>query len=170
MDGDDLRCALRELFEVQVMNHGDYSLVYVQPCEPGPAMALGYRRTPLELVLCPVEAGSLHHTGGDGHRASARLAAPATRLDFTNVATVEDTGTGYRVQTVIGFRTWFEVVGAPRIPVGAASGDGTVILDQGEDAKDFHRFMGHFMGLLDAFYKAPDTIPSLSTLMANARP
>ncbi|MFC4372382.1 hypothetical protein [Citricoccus nitrophenolicus] len=170
MDGKELKRALRELFEARVMNHGDYNLVCAQLFGPGPALVLGYRRTPLELVLCPVEVGRLPPTGGDGHRGLARLAAPICSLDLTNVATVADTGIAYQVQTVTGFRTWFEVTGAPRITAGAAAaaGDGTVVLDQGEDAEDFHQFMGHFMDILDAFYQVPDTIESLGTLPASA--
>jgi hypothetical protein len=154
---------LREFFDAQVMNHGDFNLVYGQPCGPGPALVLGYRRTPLELLLCPVDVGHLPQTG-DGHSGVARLAAPISSITLANVATVADTGTGYPVQSVTGFRVWFEVDSVPRIPAGAAaaaSGDGTVALDQRQDAEDFHQFMGHFMDILEALYEAPDaTAPS----------
>lgn len=160
MNRRELEGVLRELFEAQVINHGDYSLVYGQPAGPGPGSMLGYRHTPLELVLCPVEVGYLPQTGGDGHRAVARLAALISSISLTNVATVADTGIGYQVQTVTGARASFEVEAAPRIPVGAASagsGDGTLAVDQAQGAEDFHQFMGHFMDVLDAFYQVPDT-------------
>lgn len=100
----------------------------------------------------------------DGHSGVARLAAPISSITSANVATVADTGTGYQVQSVTGFRVWFEVDSVPRIPAGAAaaaSGDGTVALDQRQDAEDFHQFMGHFMDILEALYEAPDaTAPS----------
>ncbi len=169
MDAEQLKHALRQLFEARVMNHGDYSLVYAQRFGPGPALVLGYRRTLLELVLCPVEVVHVSRSGCDGGRVAARLAAPISSVALTNVATVADTGTGYQVQTVTGFRTTFEVTGAPRIPVGAAdrnSAEGTVVLEQGEGAEDFHQFMGHFMDVLDAFYDVPDDTESLTTLLA----
>ena len=69
--------------------------------------------------------------------AADALADPATdtlpgvvSVALANVATVADTGTGYQVETVTGFRTWFEVVDHPRVPVGSASDDGTAELDQ----------------------------------------
>ncbi|MFC0249298.1 hypothetical protein ACFFIO_12405 [Citricoccus parietis] len=171
MNGKELKGALRELFEDRVMNHGDYTLVYAQPSGPGPSLVLGYRLTPLELVLCPVEVEHLLCAGTDGHRAATRPTAPIRSLDLTNAATVADTGTGYQVQTVTGFRMGFEVDEAPRILTGATaaeSGDGTVVVDQGEDAEDFHQFMGHFMDVLDAYYQVPNNIESLQTLPANA--
>jgi hypothetical protein len=171
MDAEHLKHALRELFQARVMNHGDYSLVYAQPLGAGPALVIGYRRTLLELVLCPVEVWHLSPSGCDGRRAAARVAAPIISVALTNVATVADTGTGYQVQTVTGFRAGFEVTGAPRIPWGSTdrnSDEGTVVLEQGEDAEDFHQFMGHFMDVLDAFYEVPDDTESLTTLLASA--
>ena len=51
MDSGDLKRALRRVFDTQVLNHGDYNLVYGQPSGSGPAMVIGYRRQPLELLL-----------------------------------------------------------------------------------------------------------------------
>ncbi|MFB9069859.1 hypothetical protein ACFFX0_01060 [Citricoccus parietis] len=84
-----------------------------------------------------------------------------------NVATLADTGTGYQVETVTGFRTWFEVSGAPRVPLTEnlrahltalrpgpeqVDDDGTLVLEQDEDAEDFHQFMSHFMDTLESYY------------------
>jgi hypothetical protein len=159
MNGEELKRALRELFEAQVINHGDYSLVYGEPAGPGPGWVLGYRHTPLELVLCPVQVKPLAQAGSGGRRVEARPAAPVSSVSLMNVATVADTGTGYQVQSVTGYRASFEVEAAPRVSAGAAagSGDGTVVLGQGQDAENFHQFMGHFMDTLDAFYQVPDT-------------
>lgn len=108
-----------------MINYGDYSLVYGQPVGPGPGVVLGYRHTPLDLVLCPVEVGALALADGDGRRAVARLTAPVSSLSLMNVATVADTGTGYHVQSVTGVRTCFEVEATPRVAVGvAAAGSG----------------------------------------------
>jgi hypothetical protein len=159
MDGIDIKCALRGLFEARVMNHGDYSLVYGQPARAGSGMLLGYRRTPLELVLCPVDLGRLSRIGNNGPRDRTCPVAPICSIDLTSVATIEDTGTGYQVQTVTGFRTGFEVHSTPRLPAGTAGaglGDAAVVLDQAQDAEDFHQFMGHFMDTLDGFYEVPD--------------
>ncbi|WP_246858552.1 hypothetical protein [Citricoccus sp. SGAir0253] len=155
MDGGELKSVLREAFEARVMNHGDYSLVYGQPSGPGPVLVLGYRRTSLELLLCPVDLADL----GAIAEGTARPAGRVTSIDLTNVATVADTGTGYQVETVTGFRAWFEVEGTARIPVADAAGGpaaGTVLMDQEDAAEDFHQFMGHFMDTLDAFYQVPD--------------
>ncbi|MDI3331642.1 MAG: hypothetical protein QJR09_13050 [Micrococcus sp.] len=167
MDGNSVTCALHELFESQVINHGDYSLVYAEPCGPGPALVLGYRHTSLELVLCPVQLVNLPRTRGDESRVAARLAGPISSIDLSNVATMADTGTGYQVHSVTGFHTGFEVEGSPRIAVDASpfeSSDGAVIVQQDEAvivqqdeaAEDFHQFMAHFMDVLDAFYQVPD--------------
>lgn len=159
MDGEELKRAFRELFEAQVLNHGDYNRVYAQSSGPGPALLLGYRRTPLELVLCPVDLDHLPRANGDGHRIAARAAGQFTSFDLANVATVADTGTAYQLQSVTGFRTCFEVDGASRIPAGAAaaeSGDDMVVLDQGQDAEDFHQFMADFLDAVDAFYQVPE--------------
>ena len=159
MDGEQLKRAFRELFEAQVLNHGDYNLVYAQSSGPGPALMLGYRRTPMELVLCPVDLDPLPRAKGDRHRVKARAAGQLTSIDLANVATVADTGSAYQVQCVTGFCTCFEVDAAPRIPTGAAAAESSndrVILDQEQDAEDFHQFMADFMDILDAFYQVPD--------------
>jgi hypothetical protein len=164
MDGKDVTRVLQEFFEAHVINHGDYSLVYAQPCAPGPALVIGYRRTPLELVLCPVELAHLPHASGDGSRVAARLAAPVSSIDLSNVATLADTGTGYQVQSVTGFRTWFEVEGAARISVAASPvepGNSSVVVEQDQEAEDFHQFMAHFMDVLDGFYRVPD-VPEIA--------
>ncbi|NUL48267.1 hypothetical protein F7P69_24110 [Cellulosimicrobium funkei] len=174
MDGERLKGVMRACFEAQVMNHGDYSLVYGQLSGSGPALVLGYRHSPLELVMCPMDERFLAGLNGAGHGGVASSAAPITSVGLTNVATVADTGTAYEVESVTGFRTCFEVVGVPRISAGAASagtvcaglGHGTAVLDQRQDAEDFHRFMGHFMDTLDAFYRVPDTVDFPGTLVS----
>lgn len=159
MDGKSVTRALHELFESQVINHGDYSVVYAEPCGPGPALVIGYRHTPLELVLCPVELSSLRHTSGDENRVAARPVGPVSSIDLSNVATIGDTGTGYLVNAVTGFYAGFEVEGTPRIPVDASPvelGDGAVAVHQDQQAEDFHEFMAHFMDVLDGFYQVPE--------------
>ena len=155
MDSGDLKRVLRRVFDTQVLNHGDYNLVYGQPSGSGPALVLGYRRQPLELVLCPVDVPSAASLPPD--QTDLLLTAPAgppASVALTNVATLADTGHGYQVETVTGYRTWFEVSPTPAVPVGSARGheEGFVVLDQADDAEDFHQFMGHFMDTLESFY------------------
>lgn len=151
MDSGDLKRALRRVFDTQVLNHGDYNLVYGQPSGSGPALVIGYRRQPLELLLCPVDVAS---AAGQESCGAAPPSAPLASVALTNVATLADTGHGYQVETVTGYRTWFEVSPTPAVPVGAARDheEGFVVLDQADDSEDFHQFMGHFMDTLDAFY------------------
>lgn len=158
MDSPTLQRRLRGVFDARVFNHGDYNLVYAQPSGGSLPHVIGYRHSPLEMLLCPVDpvdavAADLTEDDADA------LADPATgtlpgvvSVALANVATVADTGTGYQVETVTGFRTWFEVVEHPRVPVGSASEDGTAELDQAGDAADFHGFMTAFMDELDRLY------------------
>lgn len=114
MDSGDLKRVLRRVFDTQVLNHGDYNLVYGQPSGTGPALVLGYRRQPLELVLCPVDVPSAASLPPD--QTDLLLTAPAgppASVALTNVATLADTGHGYQVETVTGYRTWFEVSPLP---------------------------------------------------------
>jgi hypothetical protein len=159
MNGNDVTRALNELFETQVINHGDYSVVYAESCTPGTALVIGYRSTPLELVLFPVELTRLPHSDGGANRVTARAAGPVSSIDLSNVATLADTGTGYRVETVTGSRAGFEVEDSPHIPLRASSGgfdDDLGLLQQDQEAEDFHEFMAHFMDVLDGFYQVPE--------------
>lgn len=156
MDSGELKRVLRRVFDTQVLNHGDYNLVYGQPSGSGPALVVGYRRQPLELLLCPVDVpAAVAQTAGPTD--SITPVAPLASVALTNVATLADTGHGYQVETVTGYRTWFEVSPTPAVPVGSAGEqeDGYVVLDQVDDSEDFHQFMGHFMDTLDAFYSEP---------------
>lgn len=158
MDGEDLKHLLRGVFDTRVFNHGDFNLVYAQPSGAGNPWTIGYRRQPLELLLCPVDLDVLPEVPAETSIATVALG---------NVATLADTGTGYQVETVTGFRTWFEVSGAPRVPLTEnlrahldalrpspeqEENDGTLVLEQEEDAEDFHQFMSHFMDTLESYY------------------
>jgi hypothetical protein len=153
MNGEDLKRMLRDAFDARVFNYGDFNLVYGQPSGSGNPWVIGYRHQPLEMLLCPVDLESLPQVP---------VGAGISTVALGNVATLADDGSGYQVETVTGFRTWFEVSGTPRIPVperlhpdrsGPGSGDdGTVVLGQEPDAEDFHQFMAHFMDTLDSYY------------------
>lgn len=163
MNRNGVTRALHEVFETQVINHGDYNLVCAQPCGPGPALVLGYRSTPLELVLCPVTLLQLPLSRGDQRRVMAVPAGPVSSIDLSNVATLADTGTGYQVETVTGFRASFEVEDTLRTVVASPTGhaDATVGVQQAAAAESFHEFMDHFMDVLDGFYRVPDDTEGL---------
>lgn len=163
MNRNGVTRALHEVFEAQVINHGDYNLVCAQPCRPGPALVLGYRSTPLELVLCPVTLLQLPLSSGDERRVMAIPAGPVSSIDLSNVATLADTGTGYQVETVTGFRASFEVEDTLRTVVASPTGhaDATVGVQQAAAAESFHEFMDHFMDVLDGFYRVPDDTEGL---------
>ncbi|MDI3330476.1 MAG: hypothetical protein QJR09_07020 [Micrococcus sp.] len=151
MNGEDLKRMLREAFDARVFNYGDFNLVYGQPSGAGDPWVIGYRHQPLEMLLCPVDLEALPRVPvGPG----------ISTVALGNVATLADTGSGYQVETVTGFRAWFEVTGSPRVHLpeslraarSASGDDGTLVLDQEPDAEDFHRFMSHFMDTLESYY------------------
>ncbi|GAA4771802.1 hypothetical protein [Citricoccus nitrophenolicus] len=154
MDGEDLKYLLRGAFDSRVINHGDFNLVYGQPSGAGNPWTIGYRRQPLELLLCPVDLDALP---------GAQDEQPIATVALGNVATLADTGTGYQVETVTGFRTWFEVSSTPRVPLTESlrdlltgrvpSEDDSLVIEQGQDAEDFHQFMSYFMDTLDSYYE-----------------
>jgi hypothetical protein len=150
MDSLTLQRRLRGAFDARVLNYGDYNLVYGQTSGSGTPYVIGYRRAPHELVLCPVDPS------GPEVAPDADPADVAT-VSLSNVATLADTGSGYQVETVTGFRTWFEVSPVCRVHVGELSETGVTELDQSEDAADFHEFMGGFMDELDRFYADVDS-------------
>ncbi len=171
MDGEQLKRAFGELFRGEVVNHGDYSLVYAQASNRGPGLLIGYRHTPLELVFCPVEVCTSSLARGATTGGMARSAGPISSVSLTDVATVADTGRWYRVESVTGRRIVFEVPEAFQLPAAVPGGvprDGAVVLDQGQEAEGFHQFMSDFMDTLDGFYAVPDVIAFPATMLATA--
>lgn len=173
MDTATLHRRLRSVFDARVFNHGDYNVVYGQPSGTSSAVVIGYRHQPLEMLLCPFDpAATPDEPEGGGAAGPLPLVqeedphgpveeppldrAGVVGVDLANVATVADTGSGYQVETVTGFRTWFDVPEHTRIPVGDLTEDGMAELDQAEDAVDFHAFMTAFMDELDRLYAGPD--------------
>lgn len=145
MDSLTLQRRLRGVFDARVFNHGDYNLVYGQTSGTATPFVIGYRRAPRELVLCPVDP-SRPEVGVDADPAEVAT------VSLGNVATVADTGSGYQLETVTGFRTWFEVSPHCRVHVGDLSETGLAELDQSDDAADFHEFMTGFMDELEGLY------------------
>lgn len=149
MDSLTLQRRLRGVFDARVFNHGDYNLVYGQTSGTATPYVIGYRRAPQELVLCPVDPSRpVVEDDADPSEVST--------VSLGNVATVADTGSGYQLETVTGFRTWFEVSPRCRVHVGDLSETGVAELDQSDDAADFHEFMSGFMDELDGLYADVD--------------
>ena len=171
MDTPTLHRRLRGVFDARVFNHGDYNVVYGQPSGSSSPLVIGYRHQPLEMLLCPFDPAvtpddlERRRAAGDAvveedpHGPVAEASTHGTDVigvALGNVATVADTGSGYQVETVTGFRTWFDVPERTRVPVGELTEDGTAELDQAEDAVDFHAFMTAFMDELDRLYAGPE--------------
>ncbi|WP_147107647.1 hypothetical protein [Nesterenkonia populi] len=159
---DRLVGALRATFDASVMNFGAYNLLYaenlsgsLQQLQEGPElsaleavasarhMLLGYRREPVEMVLCPVDLREalprMEHTNHDD--AVPRVPVP---VNLTNLAGMATEGTLVRialsagtelnldVQEVVEFRA------RPEVP-----------LHQGRDVEDFYDFLDHFMNSVE---------------------
>ncbi|MGO1182537.1 MAG: hypothetical protein ACTHZ5_07725 [Micrococcaceae bacterium] len=156
MDSEDLKTTLRGVFDSRIFNYGDYNVVYANTSGSSDPLLIGYRRQPLEMVLCPLPSDTL-----DPDRPTTETPTWSnTTIGLTNVATVADTGTGYQVESVTGYRVWFDVRPTPRIPVTwktAHDGDDQLQLDQSSDTDDFERFMTLFMDTLDSYYAPADS-------------
>lgn len=177
MDTPTLQRRLRGVFDARVFNHGDYNVVYGQPSGSSSPLVIGYRHQPLEMLLCPFDpaaADDHRSSGADGDAVHEEDPhgpvdeAPAHGGDVIgvglgNVATVADTGSGYQVETVTGFRASFEVEDTLRTVVASPTGhaDATVGVQQAAAAESFHEFMDHFMDVLDGFYRVPDDTEGL---------
>lgn len=155
MDNEDLKKTLREVFDSRIFNYGDYNVVYANTSGSSDPLLIGYRRQPLEMVLCPVPSDTL-----DPDRPTTETPTWSnTTIELSNVATLADTGSGYQVESVTGYRVWFDVQPKPRIPVTWNTShdvDDQLQLEQTSDAEDFERFMTLFMDTLDSFYTPSD--------------
>lgn len=151
MDTGDLEQTLRGVFDSRIFNYGDYNVIYANTSGSSDPLLIGYRRQPLEMVLCPLPSDTL-----DPERPTTETPTTSnTTIELSNVATLADTGTGYQVETVTGYRMWFEVQPIPRIPVTWSTdhhGNDQLELLQDDDAEDFEHFMTLFMDTLDSYY------------------
>lgn len=151
MDTGELEQTLRGVFDSRIFNYGDYNVIYANTSGSSDPLLIGYRRQPLEMVLCPLPSDTL-----DPERPTTETPTTSnTTIELSNVATLADTGTGYQVETVTGYRMWFEVQPIPRIPVTWSTdhhGNDQLELLQDDDAEDFEHFMTLFMDTLDSYY------------------
>lgn len=132
---DELKSALRRVFDSQMPNYGDYNLVCATPL-PGSAgyFVLGYRWSPPELVFAPFETGSLEGL------------EPPTAVNTTNLSHADELAPGsYEVGTSTGRVFRFGVEAEAALP--AAAGSTNRVLRQHGDRSDFNSFLDVFLDL-----------------------
>lgn len=160
-----LIAAFRAVFDASVMNFGSYNLLYTEnllghadhpevlisskqvpeaqlsaqeAVESSRHLLIGYRREPVEMVLCPVDPAAVLPLADD-HDAAPSPRVPVL-VNLTNLAgmAVEDStveialSTGRRVRLNVQPRVPFPQV--PQVP-----------LHQQLDVEDFYAFLDHFM-------------------------
>ncbi|GAB3189855.1 hypothetical protein GCM10027061_11930 [Nesterenkonia suensis] len=162
-----LVAALRGTFDVSVMNFGSYNILYaaaVHARELGATeverharsvqdgvtraehLLVGYRREPMELVLCPVDLDEVISRASDALRGPADGAAPAVPLpvNLTNLAGMAVDGEQVEIALSTGHRVVLEV--HPEVTFDAMPG---VTLGQRHDVADFLDFVDFFMDRLE---------------------
>lgn len=163
-DEEHLIAAFRSIFDVSVMNFGSYNLLYaenllgqtsvttgglVQHADQveelsvqeavvaSRSLLVGYRREPVELVLCPVDPErALKRIGASG-KPVPEVPALVNLTNLAGLATDEQTAeiafsTGRRIRLNLKDRVVFDQV--PETP-----------LHQKADVEDFYEFLHYFM-------------------------
>lgn len=141
---DRYKDALRVVFDSQILNYGDYNLVYASNERDGrdgkeshsgrapKYYVVGYRWQPAEIVVAPFNAGTLT-PGGD-----------PTEINMTNLSHAFELADGdYEVGTSTGKTFRFGVDPVGEMPANEA--ERTV--DQRDDHKDFTAFMSAFVAM-----------------------
>ncbi len=139
-DSAHLKNMLRQVFDSQIPNYGDYNLVCASRSplsDGGPASGteyyvVGYRWQPLEIMIAPFEADEVSPAG------------TPVELNMTNLShAVELARDHYETGTSTGAVFYFEVQPAIELPLL----DGARTLVQREDYEDFSAFMTQFLTL-----------------------
>lgn len=158
--------ALRSVFDASVLNFGSYNLLYARnllapgdqadPAEPSGSdladghsvqeavaraghLLVGYRREPLELVLCPLDADLVLGRMGEYDDAVELAEVPAL-LNLTNLAGMATDGSQVEIAFSTGRRVTVEVsrtVTFTQVP--------GIALTQDAEVEDFYDFLEHFM-------------------------
>ncbi|GAA1341093.1 hypothetical protein [Arthrobacter roseus] len=138
-DSTRLKNLLRQVFDSQIPNYGDYNLVCARRSPlsdtdrdvAGPEYyVVGYRWQPLEIMMAPFEAGEMSPAG------------TPVELNMTNLAhAVELAPDHYETATSTGAIFYFEVPTTIDLPLL----DSVRTLVQSEDYEDFTAFMTQFV-------------------------
>ncbi|MGO1193492.1 MAG: hypothetical protein ACTMHH_06410 [Nesterenkonia sp.] len=166
-DEERVISALRAVFDASVMNFGSYNLLYARNmveegtqdddeaggrADAGEAevsvlqavagsqdLLIGYRREPVELVLCPLDTDQVLNRLGQYDDAVAIAEVPAL-LNLTNLAGMATTGSSVEIVFSTGRRitlTVQPVVHFPQVP--------ELAVNQHFDVEDFYDFLDYFM-------------------------
>lgn len=154
--------ALRGSFDASVMNFGSYNILYAanscagvgktpddaagsaqQRAASAPHLLVGYRRQPVELVLCPVDLDEALARATGRSEAAPEPSVPVT-VNLTNLAGLATDGTGVEITFSTGYRVGlrmcstvvFEQLPAARI-------------EQRWDVEDFYEFIDFFMDTVE---------------------
>ena len=163
---DQIITALRSVFDASVMNFGSYNLLYAQnllgeTARPDDAAAaasrvsadlsvqeavtrsrdllIGYRREPVELVLCPLDTEQVLGRLGEYDDAVELAEVPAL-LNLTNLAGMATEGSQVQIAFSTGRRVTLEVQ-----PVATFPQKPELTVHQHLDAEDFFDFLDYFM-------------------------
>ena len=166
-DEERVITALRGVFDASVMNFGSYNLLYARnllgestehgeeasgAAETGGTemsvleavarsqdLLIGYRREPVELVLCPLDADQVLGRLGEYDDAVAMAEVPAL-LNLTNLAGMATDGSSVEIAFSTGRRVTLSVepvVEFPQVP--------GLCVHQHFDVEDFYDFLDDFM-------------------------
>lgn len=128
---DDLKAALRRVFDTQIQNYGSYNLVCAAPAaDGGRHYVLGYRWNPLELIFAPFDPASL-----------TALEMPMS-VGSTNLAHTARIGPGRLEVADITGRV-FSFMVEPRARLVGPGGTVSTV-EQEDDLGDFNAFLEQF--------------------------
>ena len=157
--------ALRATFDASVMNYGSYNilgtvdLLSVSEAETSPGvrtgagsgegslLLVGYRREPVEIVLCPVdldEALGRARALRRGEGASPAAASIPTLVNLTNLAGMATHDNLVELKLSTGRRVQLDLHGHVRFKEFP-----DIVLQQRKDVEDFYEFIDYFMDTVE---------------------
>lgn len=162
-----LVAALRGTFDASVMNFGSYNILYAAnrcggPVQSGtgqqeqaggsaqlrvasaPHLLVGYRRHPVELVLCPVDLSEALPRAAEGNGGEPVPAVPVT-VNLTNLAGLATEGDDVEITFSTGHRVSLRLCGSAEFQDLPG-----VRLHQERDVEDFYDFIDFFMDTVEA--------------------
>jgi len=153
--------ALRATFDASVMNYGSYNILGTvdllsaseaetrpgdRPGE-GSLLLVGYRREPVEIVLCPVdldEALGRARALRRGEVPSEAAASIPTLVNLTNLAGMATHDNLVELKLSTGRRVQLDLHGHVRFKAFP-----DIVLHQRKDVEDFYEFIDYFMDTVE---------------------